>query len=405
MNHAQFTIPSHVPPELVVDFDYYTFAGGSDDLHLAWKKLHAGPEIFWTPRNEGHWVATRADDIDEIFKNYEQFTSTRGQSIPIKAKPFPFPPVEYDPPDHTEFRRLIVPFFSPKAMQTLEQRARQLSIELIESFLGKGECEFYGDFALQMPIGIFLGLVDLPESDRLGLLELANVVVRSPNMNEVQAAFAKTWAYLAEKIEERRARPGTDLISAMVKGEVFGRALTQQEMLGMGSVALFGGLDTVAATLGFVADFLAHSPGHRQQVIAEPGIIPRAVEELLRRFAVANLARTAARDLQFRGLTIKQGEPILIPSVLGGLDERRFTDPLVVDFARQDALKHLTFGSGAHRCIGSLLARTELKIFLEEWLKRIPDFRLAPDKQRISRSGSVMAIVQLPLSWDRTSFT
>lgn len=392
-------IPSHVPQHLVVDFDYYNFAGGSDDIHLAWKKLHDEPDIFWTPRNGGHWVATRADDIEEIFKDYEHFTSSRGMSIPIKQKPFAFPPVEVDPPEQMAYRKLIAPFFTPKSVGELEKRARRITLELIEGFIGRGECEFYSEFSLHMPIGIFLSLVDLPDSDRLYLLKLADIAVRASDMKVVEEGFQKTWAYLAAKMAERAVNPGGDMISALTQAEIGGRKLTQEESLGIGSVVLFGGLDTVAATLGFVARFLAESPAHRKQLIGDPAIIPGAVEELLRRFAVANLARTLAQDYEYKGIAMKNGDPILIPSVLANLDERRFPDPLTVDFKRKNVSRHMTFGAGAHRCIGSFLARTELKAFLEEWLKHIPDFAITPGKQVDTRSGSVMAVVNLPLSW------
>ena len=398
---SSHVVPDHVPQHLVVDFDYYNFAGGADDLHLAWKKLHEGPDIFWTPRNGGHWVVTRADDTEQVFKDYERFTSTRGQSIPLQQGRFPFPPVEYDPPKHTDYRRLMVPYFTPKAVGDLERRARQLTVELIEAFVDRGECEFYSEFALHMPIGIFLGLVNLPDSDRLPLLELADIVVRSGDPQAVQDAFGKTWAYLGQKVAERASSPGADLFSGLMKAEIGGRRLSTEELLGFGSVALFGGLDTVAATLGFVTHFLATHPEHRKQLIDEPTLIPNAVEELLRRFSVANLARSLARDMEFKGVTMKNGDPILAPGVLANLDERRFPDPLSVDFGRKDAIKHLTFGAGAHRCIGSFLARTELKVFLEEWLKRIPDFTVTPGRQPVFKSGKVMAVLELPLSWTR----
>jgi cytochrome P450 len=164
-------------------------------------------------------------------------------------------------------------------------------------------------------------------------------------------------------------------------------------------VALFGGLDTVAATLGFVAHFLATHPEHRRQLIENPALIPNATQELLRRFAVANLARTVAKDIEYNGVVMKEGDPVLVPSVLGNLDERRFSDPLSVDFHRDRVTNHVTFGAGAHRCVGNLIARTELNVFLEEWLRRIPDFGITPGRQPVSRCGSVMAIVELPLSW------
>jgi cytochrome P450 len=398
MNEAGY-IPEHVPAKLVVDFDYFNFADSSDDLHLAWHRLHEGPDIFWTPRNGGHWIATRAADIETIFSDYERFSSSKGMSIPLKPKPFAFPPVEYDPPAHTEYRRIMAPYFTPRAVGNLDASLRALTVELIESFRARGQCEFYGDFALHMPIGIFLRLVDLPAADRAMLLPLAEVVVRSPDMQAVQAAFEKTWGYLARKFAERAANPGSDLISGLTQAEIDGRKLTQEELLGFGSVALFGGLDTVAATLGFVAHFLATHPEHRRQLIENPALIPNATQELLRRFAVANLARTVAKDIEYNGVVMKEGDPVLVPSVLGNLDERRFSDPLSVDFHRDRVTNHVTFGAGAHRCVGNLIARTELNVFLEEWLRRIPDFGITPGRQPVSRCGSVMAIVELPLSW------
>jgi cytochrome P450 len=392
-------VPGHVPAELVVDFDYYNFAAEDDDLHLSWKRLHDGPDLIWTPRNGGHWIATRAEDIETIFTDAERFTSTRGMSIPLKPKAFAFPPVEYDPPEHSDYRRLMAPYFTPRAIGNLDAAVRELSIDLIEGFRARGECEFYAEFALKMPIGIFLSLVDLPASDRAVLLPLADTVVRSPDMHAVEDAFVKTWGYLAEKFAERAANPGKDLISGLTQAEIDGRRLTQQELLGFGSVALFGGLDTVAATLTFVANFLATHPEHRRQLIDDPTLIPNATQELLRRFSVANLARTAARDHVYKGVVMKDGDPILVPSVLGNLDERRFADPLTVDFHRERVVNHLTFGAGAHRCVGNIIARTELRIFLEEWLQRIPDFAITPGRQPRARGGSVMAIVELPLSW------
>ena len=166
----------------------------------------------------------------------------------------------------------------------------------------------------------------------------------------------------------------------------------------MCTVVLFGGLDTLASLLGFVARFLAESPEHRQRLVLEPELIPFAVEELLRRFAVAGVGRIAPRDLQIRDITIKEGERIWLPSFLHNLDERRFQDPLLVDFNRRGPL-HASFGNGIHRCPGSNLARTELRIFLEEWLRRIPQFGVAPGATPLTGAGIILSMKYLPLTW------
>jgi cytochrome P450 len=392
-------IPDNVPRELVVDFDCNNVCGPREDLHLAWKRLHLGPDIVWTPRNGGHWIVTRAEDIEEVYRNHEYFTTTLGQIVPLVPIQVPLPPINFDPPEHTFYRKLMVPFFSPKAVAELEKSARELSIELIESFCSRGECEFYGDFALRMPVGILLSLLAFPDSDRLRLLKIADTGTRSGTVEGVSQAWANAISYLEVKLEEFRAKPNAGLLSVMMRADVDGRKLTHDELLGIGMISIFAGLDTVASTFSFIANFLACNPGHRQQLIEEPGLIRNAVEELLRRFPVTSLGRAVLKNMQFKGLTFKRGDAVIAPSVLGSLDERRFPDPLTVDFTRKNAAYNLTFGFGAHKCIGSLLARTELRVFLEEWLKRIPQFGLAPGKQPTAKSGNVMAIIDLPLSW------
>jgi cytochrome P450 len=200
-------------------------------------------------------------------------------------------------------------------------------------------------------------------------------------------------------VAQRKAKPGNDAISAIANGTVDGRPLTDTEIFAMCSVVLFGGLDTVAAMLGLIAKFLAEHPGHRKQLIDEPGLIPAAVEELLRRHHLVNIARVAARDFVYKGIEFKQGDAVLTPTPLAGLDDRVYADPLAVDFHRKGP-PNLVFGRGVHQCIGSYLARTELKVFIEEWLKRIPDFHIKPGGKVEMRGGRVHTVAHLPLAWE-----
>lgn len=393
-------IPSHVPGHLVREFTSY-FSGSSQEITNYWKNLHDDdvPEIFWTPAFGGHWVATRADDIEAIYRDYENFTSTKGISLPLRSNPGPVLPIFCDPPEHSEYRRIISAFFTPKRIIQVEKAARALAIATMESFFDKGECEFYNDFATVQPIQIFLGLAGLPIEDWKTLQPWADLMVRGGDTPEAMAAVEQAWDYLLEHVRYRRLHPGDDPFTALVQGEAFGRKLTDEECAGNANTVLFGGVDTTPATITAVAHFLATHPDHRRQLVEDRSRIPAACDEFLRRFPATVQGRCARHDIEYRGVTMKAGEYILIPGILANLDERRFPDPLTVDFSRMGLAKSVTFGAGIHRCPGAILARMQLKIFLEEWLERIPDFRIADGERERVRCGATMAMDHLPLQW------
>jgi cytochrome P450 len=391
------TKPPHVPQQLVREFDFFTFPGSARDVHGAWKRLHEGPDMFWTPLNGGHWVCTRADDIETMYSDALRFSS-RTESLPRGATPLPQPPVEIDPPAHDGYRHIIMPEFSPRAMHGLEQRARELTISLIEGFQAAGHCDFVREFAKHMPIGIFLSIMQLPLEDAARLVPLAEAKTRNGDVATSLNVHLQILDYIREKIEERRRRPGNDLISRVIKAEVNGRPLTHDEAVAMCGVVTFAGLDTVVSSLGFVIRFLAENPGHRRQLQENPGLIPNAVNELLRRFSPTNLAREVGHDMRYNDIDLRAGDAILLPTCLHGLDERRWDEPMQVNFHRRQIF-HLAFGAGAHRCIGAMLARTELRVMLEEWLPRIPDFEITPGLAPVTASGQVNAVTTLPISW------
>ena len=396
MDEAQ--IPAHVPADLVRDFDYREM-GDEGDILKFWGQVHQYPAIFFTPRCGGHWVLTRFEDVASVLSNFTDFSS-HYQSIPKDSAPPGLPPVGLDPPQHMDFKRVLLPYFSPKSIANLEIRAREITLAMLDQFAGRGGCEFVSEFALTMPIGIFMSLVDLPESDRLPLLAVAEGLVRGKNSEIRQQAFQDAVAYLAQKFEERRANPGSDVLSALLRAKVDGgRSLTLQELVNTGAVLLAAGLDTVAAQMGFTMIFLARNSAHRRRLVADPSLIPVALEEMMRRHSTANIARVVAHDLVYKGVEMKAGDMILTPTTAAGIDELRYANPLTVDFDRPDK-QSLIFGRGPHHCIGAFLARTELRVFLAEWLKRIPDFSIAPGETPVVRSGSSNTVAYLPLVWD-----
>lgn len=392
----QLNIPAHIPAHLVRDVVWNDLAGETD-VYAHWAKFHDFPDIFYTPRGGGHWVATRHEDMEYIVNHPEDF-SNQHETIP--PNPFILPLLEYDGAIHQEFRTMLSSFFTPKHIGNLEKIARDLSVSLIEGFRVKGECEFCADFAQKMPIIILMSLLGLDPEDRPYLFQISEEIVRSGDSAIKNAAFERVGAYIKDKvIPARRTNPGNDIFSAVMAAKVDGgRSVTEQEIVGLGTLLIAAGLDTVTAMLGFVVKFLAENPGHRQQLIDDPGLINDALEELLRRFHISNVARMVARDLDYKGVSFKAGDDILIPLSAAGIDPRRYDDPLTVDFKRGDK-KTMVFGRGPHQCLGAMLARTELRVFLQEWVKRIPHFEVKAGEKPVPVLGSTNGWLYLPLTW------
>ena len=392
--------PAHVPQRLVRDVDIFNLPGAEEDVHLAWRRLQQeGPEIFWTPRNGGHWIATRADDIEAMQLDHEHF-SMAALSIPrTEPRSMPAIPISLDPPHHWPVRKLMQPAFLPRAVDRLEDGVRATAIHLIEGLAPLGRCEFVGDFATRLPVTVFMEMMDLPVADMERLRPLADAATRSRDTAERRNASGAMAQYVMGSVRQRRETPGDDLISFLGQGEVEGRPISFEETLSMVVLLMFGGLDTVASMLGFVARFLAASPAHRRQLIDEPMLIPNAVDELIRRHGLVNTARLVTEDHDYKGVPLRKGDQVQLPNGLAGLDERRFDDPLSVDFHRERPIRHAAFGNGPHTCPGAVLARRELKVFLEEWLTRIPDFQIEPGREPQFAVGMVNTVTVLPLVW------
>jgi cytochrome P450 len=391
--------PPDVPAELVFDYDVYQRLEGDGDFQAWFAGLHTKnyPDFFWTTANGGHWVVTRGDVLNDVLTNPELFSSRIG-IVPRERYPeiAPFP-IGLDPPEHTKYRIVLNGAFAPRAVAPLGEQARELMRSLIEGFIDRGGCEFMSEVALVLPISIFMRMINLPDSDRDKLLAIVDEFIRPTNIDSNEAVLQLS-TYAFQTVKERQANPGTDLLSRLTQAEVEGEKLTDEQLVGVTILLLLGGLDTVAAVLGFTVNFLAKNPGHRRQLIDNPQLIPNAVEELLRRFPVSSLGRIVTRDAEFHGAMIRADDMVMTPTMSHGLDDRIFENPTEVDFNRKIKF-HGTFGNGPHRCIGSMLARIELRVFLEEWLQRIPDFQVRDNAELRVDGGMVTALHSLPLEW------
>jgi cytochrome P450 len=392
--------PAHVPPHLVVDFDMYAPTGEQRDFHDAWKTLQSQSpaDVVWTPRNGGHWMALRGRAMSEVFNDFATFSSHIILVPRTSGEQHKLLPTTLDPPEHRAYRSILNPAFSPRRVRSLEQTVRAVAVELIEAVRPAGGCNFTTAYAEALPIRIFLALLDLPPADAVRLKYLSDQTTRPDGSMPFADALQALHDYLAPFVEHRRREPGEDLLSTLAQGRVEGRAITHEECMSLCTQVLIAGLDTVVNFLGFLMLFLAGHPGHRHELRRTPERIPAAVEEFVRRFGIVSIARLVTRDLAFHGAPLRAGDMILLPTVLHGLDERENPDPMRVDFARGNA-RHSTFGQGAHHCVGAQLARTELRVTIEEWLARIPDFEVAPGAVIQCQGGIVGCVRELPLVW------
>jgi len=395
-------LPAHVPPGLVVDHDVFTVDAPDGDFAASMLRLRESgvPGLFWTQRNGGHWVATDDRLIREILEDPERFSS-RAMRVPKSANPVPpIIPLMIDPPDHVKYRRLIAPAMTPAEVKKLEGKARELCISIIEELAPRGRCEFVSEFAQHMPIAIFMGMLDLPSSDWPVIMGIVDRIIR-PDVPETRMrGFADLASYTMAKVGERRAAPGEDLVSSLALAEIDGRPLRDDELQGLMSVLMLAGLDTVAAMLTYITRFLAVSPVHRRELIENPELMTEAIEEFLRRMAMVNSTREVNRDTVLGGVQMKQGDLVVCPLPLCNFPSGG-KDLLTVDFHRQRHVQaHATFGAGPHYCLGSMLARAEIRIFLEEWLARIPDFAIQEGAQLECKAGAAVMMPRLPLVWE-----
>jgi cytochrome P450 len=395
--------PDHVPPELVFDFDLFDIPGSQEDIQLAMRAYQQScPDIFWTPRNGGHWVVTRAEDIARMHQDWRHFSN---DSYLIPKKPPELPkelPLECDPPRHTALRKPLSAALMPKVIYALDDKIRALAVELVEAVRPLGTCEFVDQIGQALPISIFLDLAGLPRSDRHFLQAIAHETVHSPTQEQRFAGYAKLYDYLGAVVRERRAHPGDDLISKLVNVNDGSERISEADAFSYASLVLLGGLDTVASLLGLVIRFLARNPDIRREIIAhldDEEFMRTASEELMRRHGVAVTARLVVEDIELKGVTLKGEDMICVLHPLSGLDERFIADPLTLDLRRPPVNTHTIFSGGPHVCPGSVLARRELKIFLQEWLRRIPDFDLAPGVEPTTTTAPVCCLHNLHLVW------
>jgi cytochrome P450 len=388
-----------VPSACVVDFDYFHPDGlDRDDIYAVLKRLHDKPDILWTPRYGGHWIVTRAEDVrwirqEAMIFSHEEFMIPRGLYNRL------MPPTNVDPPYHARFRAMLNPTFRPAAVQKLRARSQALAGELIDRLKPRGGCEFVSEFARIMPVVVFLDLIELPSDRRAEFVGWAMRFINADDQETKDRAADEVARFIGHVLDEREANPGDDLFSRIAAWRKHPLYQSEEEVIGTAMTVFLGGLDTVTNLMSFTIRHLVAHPEARRRLIEDAQLIPRAAEEYIRRHGLAMTARVLKEDVTRKGVTMRKDDMVLVIDALAAIDERAWPDPMAIDFDREIEA-HDTFGNGVHKCVGEHLARMELVVFIEEWLRRIPDFRLDPAVPSITTGGVIIGMSQLGLVWD-----
>jgi cytochrome P450 len=365
-----------------------------------------GPLVYSTAHG-GHWIVTRYDAVHDVLRKPEIFSSYPNNLVDAGAGKFL--PLELDPPEHTAFRAALQPLFSPTRMRELEVEIRRIVNELISEFAARGSAEYISEFAHELPTRVFLALMGWPLSDAPLFTEATEIALNGrpgdtpeqANESRMQAAF-QMFGYFGKVIAERRTG-GADLddITSRVlrnKIEVDGRErpLTDEELARMFFLLLIAGLHTVQGSLAWAVLHLSQNPDQRKLLVEDPGLVPAAVEEVLRYEAAVSMGRRAVADTEIGGVAVREGDQLLVMLCSANRDATQFHEPDAMRIDRTPN-RHLTFGSGPHRCLGSHLARIELRIALEELHRRIPDYALDPNEPPTVLPSQVRGVARMPI--------
>lgn len=404
------TTVEKVPAHLLVDFDVYdaALAHPVDTMQERVAELAAKGPIVYSTAHGGHWIVTHYQEVFDILTDAETFSSYPNNLV-TPADFGRFIPLELDPPDHSAYRHALQPLFSPQRMKKLGEDIRQVVNELIDEFAPNGQVEFISQFAHELPARVFLALMDWPLTDAPMFTEATDTVLfgkpggtKEESEQAIMMAAMTIAGYFNNIITERRANPGDDATSALIHTEVEladgKRLLTDEELFRMFFLLLMGGLHTVQGSLAWTVAHLSRNTEQRDALIADPSLTPKAVEEILRMEAAVIPGRRATRDIQIGGVHIAKDDQLILMLCSANRDAAQFSEPSTLDIARTPN-RHLSFGAGVHRCLGSHLGRIELKIALEEMHRRIPDYALVDGDPPVYHSTQVRGCARMPITF------
>ena len=380
------------------DFDHRD-ARWIEDPFPIWEELRGRCPVAQSARFEdGAYFASRYAEVREIAYDSEHFSSRRVIVREKKVPTQPAPPITSDPPEHTPARKLLLPAFAPLAIARLEPRARALCRELLDAIGDAKTCDAAVDYAQHIPVRLIAHMLGVPEHDGDLFRRWIHLVLEVGNSDEtvILPALQEMSAYFVAEIKKRGTQRGDDLISFLLDAKMEGQPLSDPHLLGTLRLLLVAGIDTTWSGIGASLWHLATHPGDRRRLVADPSLMPTAIEEFLRAYAPVTMAREVVKETTVGGCPFKEKGQVLLSFPAANRDPAKFpqADQVLIDRAENP---HAAFGLGRHRCLGSNLARLEMTVAVEEWLKRFPDFSLAPGAKVTWSEGTVRGPRHLPV--------
>ena len=384
-----------------VDFDHADPVWAADPYPI-WDDLRARCPVAHSDRYGGVWLPTRHDDIAAVAYDTDNFTSRSiivTQMRPIIPAPVGIaPPISSDPPFHHGARRLLLPAFAPRAIDALEPFTRAYCHQLIDALAGQDTVDAAVDYAQNIPVSVIATMLGFPQEDADLFRRFVKNVLEGVDLPpEVRMQnFEELDAYLAAQITDHLERPRDDLTSYLLAAELDGQPLSRDHVQGTMGLLLLAGIDTTWSAIGASIWHLAITPADRRRLVEAPETLPIAMEELLRAYAPVTMARLVKHDMEWRGVEMKEDDWVLLSFPAANRDPDFIDDPAEIRLDRE-VNRHAAFGLGIHRCIGSHLARMELRVALEVWLERFPNFSLDESRPILWSGGQVRGPRRLPL--------
>lgn len=386
---------------IMTDFDHHS-SDLAPDPFPTYAKLRENCPVAYSDQWGGFWVVTGHDEVTTVAKDDDTFCSGQGVSLPTIGQARPLLPIESDAPRYQVYRRALDPLFSPKAAERFEDDIRGIVTELIDTFIERGSADLITELAQIVPARTTLRLLGLEEEAWPWYLERIHIGVHESarDLDASVEALIEVYVAIAAGLEERydSGEPGPDVLSRLAYFEHEGERFSEEEVLDICLLLLFGGLDTTASLIGRALLHLGRNHHDRDRLVADPTRVPLAIAEYLRfETPVQALARTCTRDTVLGGQHISAGEKVWVVWASANRDATAFTDPDVIDIDRNPN-RHLAFGVGLHRCLGSNLGRSMGRIAVEEVLARMPDFSIPEDVElpRFHDSSVVYGLLSLP---------
>jgi hypothetical protein len=387
------------------DFDH-AHPDYNANAHAIWDRLRGTCPVAHTDRYGGTWLPVRHEDVSAIARDTDHFSSELvivanrpPEEERMSTKPIgPAPPITSDPPFHQHARRLLLPAFAPQVINNWEPEVRRMCNELIDQMGDADVVDAAVQYAQHIPVNVIGRMLGLPLEDSDYFREAVHVVLEniSAEAHDRIASVQTLFEYLAKHVEDHRANPREDLIDYLINATIFDQPLTNEHVVGTIVLLLIAGIDTTWSAIGSALWHLAGNSDDLARLVNEPELMPTAIEELLRAYAPVTMARVVAEDTTIGQCPVRAGDWVLLPFPAANRDPEVFEDADQVIIDREEN-RHAAFGLGIHRCIGSNLARLELRVAVEEFIKRFPKFELADASAVTWSLGQVRGPRKLPV--------